>query len=97
LAGTPLKAEYTQENLPLVEAGFCNLRKQVVILSKEIEECSGNIVFVLRALNGCLAYVEVVYTLTLPPQQVTDPGFYPGSELFSHPGSNNKKIKEKIN
>ena len=28
-AGAPLKAEYTEENLPLVEAGFCNLRKQV--------------------------------------------------------------------
>jgi len=29
VAGTPLKQEYTQENLPLVEAGFCNLRKQI--------------------------------------------------------------------
>merc|ERR1711892_421674 len=28
-AGTPLKPEYTQCNLPLVEAGFCNLRKQI--------------------------------------------------------------------
>ena len=27
--GTPLKPEYTEENLPLVRAGFCNLRKQV--------------------------------------------------------------------
>jgi hypothetical protein len=36
-AGTPLKPEYTQENLPLVEAGFCNLRKQVII-AKIIEK-----------------------------------------------------------
>jgi len=28
-AGAPLKPEYTQCNLPLVEAGFCNLRKQI--------------------------------------------------------------------
>lgn len=27
--GTPLKQEYTEENLPLVEAGFCNLKKQI--------------------------------------------------------------------
>ena len=27
--GTPLKHQYTEENLPLVEAGFCNLRKQI--------------------------------------------------------------------
>jgi len=27
--GTPLKDAYTQENIPLVEAGFCNLRKQI--------------------------------------------------------------------
>jgi len=27
--GTPLKPEYTEENLPLVRAGFCNLRKQI--------------------------------------------------------------------
>jgi len=29
MLGAPLKAEYTEENLALVEAGFCNLRKQV--------------------------------------------------------------------
>ena len=29
VAGTPLKPEYTQSNLPLVTAGFCNLRKQI--------------------------------------------------------------------
>ena len=29
VAGVPLKPEYTQENLGLVEAGFCNLRKQI--------------------------------------------------------------------
>ena len=27
--GVPLKPEYTQSNVPLVEAGFCNLRKQI--------------------------------------------------------------------
>jgi len=27
--GVPLKPEYTQSNLPLVQAGFCNLRKQI--------------------------------------------------------------------
>merc|ERR1740128_807702 len=27
--GTPLKPEYTEENLPLVRAAFCNLRKQI--------------------------------------------------------------------
>ena len=30
MAGTPLAAEYCQENLSLVEKGFCNLRKQVI-------------------------------------------------------------------
>jgi len=29
VAGVPLKPEYTQENLPLVTAGFCNLKKQI--------------------------------------------------------------------
>ena len=29
VAGTPLKSEYTQENLELVEKGFVNLKKQV--------------------------------------------------------------------
>ena len=29
VAGTPLKPEYTEENLDLVEKGFCNLRKQI--------------------------------------------------------------------
>ena len=29
VAGTPLKQEYTEKNLPLVTAGFCNLRKQI--------------------------------------------------------------------
>ena len=29
VAGTPLKAEYTQENVELVEKGFSNLRKQI--------------------------------------------------------------------
>jgi methylenetetrahydrofolate dehydrogenase (NADP+)/methenyltetrahydrofolate cyclohydrolase/formyltetrahydrofolate synthetase len=29
VAGTPLKPEYTQENVDLVEKGFANLRKQV--------------------------------------------------------------------
>ena len=29
VAGTPLKPEYTEENLGLVEKGFCNLRKQI--------------------------------------------------------------------
>ena len=29
ILGTPLNAAYTAENLPLVEAGFCNLRKQI--------------------------------------------------------------------
>ena len=29
MAGTPLKAEYTEENVELVEKGFCNLRKQI--------------------------------------------------------------------
>ena len=28
-AGAPLKPEYTESNLPLVEAGFCNLKKQI--------------------------------------------------------------------
>merc|ERR1711872_761371 len=28
-AGTPLKSEYTEENLQLVQAGFCNLKKQI--------------------------------------------------------------------
>jgi hypothetical protein len=51
LAGTPLKPEYTQENLPLVEAGFCNLRKQVII-AKIIEECAGKIVIAVRDLRG---------------------------------------------
>ena len=27
--GVPLKPEYTESNVPLVEAGFCNLRKQI--------------------------------------------------------------------
>ena len=27
--GVPLKPEYTESNLPLVQAGFCNLRKQI--------------------------------------------------------------------
>jgi hypothetical protein len=95
LAGTPLKPEYTEENLPLVEAGFCNLRKQVII-SKIIEECAGKVVFVLRGLRGWLAYVEVGYTLALPPLpvwQIRD--VYPGSEFFFHRGSNNKKRRRK--
>merc|ERR1719510_2399249 len=29
VAGTPLKSEYLNENLDLVEKGFCNLRKQI--------------------------------------------------------------------
>ena len=29
VAGTPLKPEYLNENLELVEKGFCNLRKQI--------------------------------------------------------------------
>jgi len=29
VAGTPLKPEYTEKNIPLVTAGFCNLRKQI--------------------------------------------------------------------
>ena len=29
VAGTPLKSEYTQENVELVEKGFANLKKQI--------------------------------------------------------------------
>ena len=29
IPGVPLKPEYTESNVPLVEAGFCNLRKQI--------------------------------------------------------------------
>ena len=31
VAGTPLKSEYTQENVELVEKGFSNLKKQVFL------------------------------------------------------------------
>ena len=33
-AGVPLKPEYKQENLELVEKGFCNLRKQARVFRK---------------------------------------------------------------
>ena len=33
-AGVPLKPEYKQENLELVEKGFCNLRKQARVSRK---------------------------------------------------------------
>ena len=34
-AGVPLKPEYKQENLELVEKGFCNLKKQARFFSPE--------------------------------------------------------------
>ena len=36
-AGVPLKPEYKQENLGLVEKGFCNLKKQARGLMKDGE------------------------------------------------------------
>ena len=33
-AGVPLKPEYKQENLELVEKGFCNLKKQARVFRK---------------------------------------------------------------
>ena len=36
-AGVPLKPEYKQENLELVEKGFCNLRKQARVSRKRRE------------------------------------------------------------
>jgi hypothetical protein len=72
LAGTPLKAEYTEENLPLVEAGFCNLRKQVII-AKIIEECAGKIVFVLRGFRQCCGSGSGIRCIFDP--WIRDPGW----------------------
>jgi hypothetical protein len=95
LAGTPLKPEYTQENLPLVEAGFCNLRKQVII-AKIIKECAGKIVFVLRGLRGVVILCRgSVHSHTATTTRVADPGCLPRIPIFFHPGSNNKKRRGK--
>ena len=39
-AGVPLKPEYKQENLGLVERGFCNLKKQARISYKKVHAAS---------------------------------------------------------
>ena len=39
-AGVPLKPEYKQENLGLVEKGFCNLKKQARTSYKKVQAAS---------------------------------------------------------